>query len=432
MLDKVKSETRIEEITKQFNSVRKLTERLCQELEIEDYNLQAMAETSPVKWHLAHTSWFFETFILKCFEPDFVPYHPEFEYLFNSYYNSVGEQFLRPNRHLLSRPTVTEVFQYRENVANRMMALLESKASGRLLEILPLVVLGVHHEQQHQELLLTDLKYNFYQNPLLPRYSHKHVHNKSCHSKVVAHKWLEYQPELCVIGIKLGDGVKDEFCFDNESPQHQHYLQGFAVSNRLVTNAEYLEFIEQGGYEQAELWLSDGWAVKCQEKWNAPLYWFKRDGAWHYYTLHGPQPLALNEPVTHVSYYEADAFATWKGARLPTEQEWERVASSQSLKGPFLESSNLTPSAQTQSSDEVMQLYGQVWQWTSSSYSPYPGYQPLAGGVGEYNGKFMANQYVLRGGSCVSSQEHIRASYRNFFYPDARWQFSGIRLAKDL
>ena len=244
--------------------------------------------------------------------------------------------------------------------------------------------------------------------------------------------WVEYQPELCTVGTKLGNGVTGDFCFDNESPEHQHYLQGFKVSNRLVTNAEYLEFIEQGGYERAELWLSDGWSVKNQEQWSAPLYWFKKGGAWHYYTLHGAQPLALNEPVSHVSYYEADAFAAWKGARLPTEQEWERVASLQAVNGPFLDSDNLSPSPETNESKQVMQLFGQLWQWTSSHYNSYPGYQPLAGDVGEYNGKFMANQYVLRGGSCVSSRDHLRATYRNFFYPESRWQFSGIRLAKDL
>ncbi len=432
MLDKVKTESRAEDIIKHFNSVRELTESLCQGLEIEDYNLQAIAETSPAKWHLAHTSWFFETFILKDFESDFVPYHPEFEYLFNSYYNSVGEQFLRPNRHLLSRPTVDEVLQYRHEVTRRITALLEAITQKQIKEVLPLVVLGINHEQQHQELLLTDLKYNLYQNPLLPRYSHKHDPDKNNLSKPVSQIWVEYQPELCTVGTKLGNGVTGDFCFDNESPEHQHYLQGFKVSNRLVTNAEYLEFIEQGGYERAELWLSDGWSVKNQEQWSAPLYWFKKGGAWHYYTLHGAQPLALNEPVSHVSYYEADAFAAWKGARLPTEQEWERVASLQAVNGPFLDSDNLSPSPETKESKQVMQLFGQLWQWTSSHYSSYPGYQPLAGGVGEYNGKFMANQYVLRGGSCVSSRDHLRATYRNFFYPESRWQFSGIRLAKDL
>ncbi|RDX37493.1 ergothioneine biosynthesis protein EgtB [Kangiella sp. HD9-110m-PIT-SAG07] len=432
MLDKVKPDSGFEVITKHFESIRKLTEDLCQGLDVEDYNLQAMADTSPVKWHLAHTSWFFETIILKRFESDFEPFHEQFEYLFNSYYNAIGEQFLRPNRHLLSRPTVAEVFEYRRNINERMVELLSSAEGNPKTDILPLTVLGINHEQQHQELLLTDLKYNFYQNPLMPSYRHAETDPPENSVNDLKQRWITFDSGVCTIGKALSDGVAEKFGFDNESPQHKHYLQGFQMCSCLITNAEYIDFIEQGGYQRSELWLSDGWAVKNEHGWKAPLYWFKKDDAWYHYTLDGVKKVQDSEPVAHVSYYEADAFAAWKGARLPTEQEWERVAAEQLVSGSFLQAEHLKPIAPKTGDAVVKQVFGELWQWTSSSYSPYPGYRPLAGAVGEYNGKFMINQYVLRGGSCVSSQGHIRATYRNFFYPDARWQFSGIRLAKDL
>lgn len=434
MLDKVKPEASIEEIAQRFVSVRKLTESLCEHLDVEDYNLQAMPETSPVKWHLAHTSWFFETFILKPFLPNFEPFDPNYEYLFNSYYNTVGEQFPRPDRHLLSRPTVNEIYQYRQAMTEATLSLLTTDHES-IEKILPLIVLGINHEQQHQELLLTDLKYNLYQNPLLPSYREQYEqssqngnHNSSSSTK---HEWIKFEAGLCQIGLDSGDGIGAPFIFDNEAPQHRHYLEGFQLGSRLVTNAEYLEFINDHGYQRPELWLSDGWATKNEQNWSAPLYWFKKNGSWYHYTLKGVTKLNMSEPVSHVSFYEADAFATWKGVRLPTEQEWERVALSQKLKGSFLDSDHLAPACSA-FAEPVSQLYGEVWQWTSSSYSPYPGYEVPSGAVGEYNGKFMANQYVLRGGSCISSRDHLRPSYRNFFYPDARWQFSGIRLAKNI
>ncbi|GAA4365277.1 ergothioneine biosynthesis protein EgtB [Kangiella marina] len=437
MLDKVRPNTQLGEVVKQFNSTRELTERLCQSLDVEDYNLQAIAETSPVKWHLAHTSWFFETFILKHYAKSFEPYHPQFEYLFNSYYNAVGKQFRRPERHLLSRPTVGQIFDYRQKVTeavNQLLALsgAESDAepsAGYDVELLSLIVLGIHHEQQHQELLLTDLKYNFYQNPLYPSYLSQ-APSKAKQSQPEKMAWIEFGSELCSIGADLSD--QSRFKFDNETPQHQHFINGFKVANRLVTNEEYIEFIEQGGYEASELWLSDGWEAKKHKDWQAPLYWFKKNGEWYHFTFNGIERVIGEEPVAHVSFYEAQAFAEWQGARLLTEQEWERIAKEQEVRGSFLESENYSPSQPEKTGHAVTQMYGELWQWTSSSYSPYPGYQPLAGAVGEYNGKFMANQFVLRGGSCVSSQSHLRHTYRNFFYPDARWQFSGIRLAKDL
>ncbi|PXF62933.1 ergothioneine biosynthesis protein EgtB [Kangiella spongicola] len=420
-------------LIERFKTVREVTEALCEPLEVEDLNLQAVAETSPAKWHLAHTSWFFETFILKSFEENFVPFNPQFEYLFNSYYNAIGEQFLRPNRHLLSRPTVSEIYDYRKNVTERIVTLIEKQS--QLNKIAPLVTLGINHEQQHQELLLTDIKYNLYQNPLLPVYlplsetlDGKQSVKSSPKNSI---NWVSFDESLVEIGKELGDGVNGEFGFDNESPKHQCFVAAFEISERLITNGEYLEFIEAGGYDEPKYWLSDGWAKKTDAAWQAPLYWYQKDGYWYQYSLTGNCKLDPNEPVSHISYYEADAFATWAGARLPTEQEWELVAKGQPVSGNLLASKNYRPTP-TAEQKMVKQLYGDLWEWTSSSYSPYPGYSPLAGAVGEYNGKFMANQYVLRGGSCVTSDDHIRATYRNFFYPEARWQFSGLRLARSL
>ncbi|WP_223669153.1 ergothioneine biosynthesis protein EgtB [Kangiella shandongensis] len=432
MLDQTTTASHLESVQTQFETVRAFTESLCEPLEVDDFGLQAMAETSPVKWHLAHTSWFFETFILKRYERGFKPYNPQYEYLFNSYYNAVGQQFPRPQRHLLSRPTVSEVFEYRQFITSKIVNLLKSLTSEQYDEALSLVVLGINHEQQHQELLLTDLKYNLYQNPLMPHYRKTNDDNVSLYRKPVEHDWLRFQPGLAVIGKDVEADVNSEFGFDNESPQHQHYLNGFELGNRLVTNAEYMEFIEHGGYECSEFWLSDGWDVRQQKQWHAPLYWFKDGGLWYHYTLAGVKPVNDDDPLAHVSYYEADAFASWKGARLPTEQEWEVAARNQPVKGRFVDAYYLKPVQATEADDKLLQLYGELWQWTSSSYSPYPGYKPLAGAVGEYNGKFMANQFVLKGGSCATSKDHIRSTYRNFFYPEARWQFSGIRLARDL
>lgn len=473
MLDKVAPSTDSKAVLAQFKAVRSLTEELCEPLEIEDYNLQAIAETSPAKWHLAHTTWFFETFILKAFIENYSSYNEQYEYLFNSYYNGIGEQFPRPKRSLLSRPSVPEVIEYRATITQKIDELVSSlsgeKSNEELAsevfssEVLQLVILGINHEQQHQELLLTDLKFNLYQNPLLPSYRIKNkpeVQSNSLSKPSTEQplSWVTFTPELISIG-KDFDGASDskagsEFIFDNESPEHQHYLQPFEIADRLVTNGEFLQFIEEGGYEKSEFWLSDGWDEAQKQGWEAPLYWFKEAEQWYQYSLNGTAPLDYAEPLVHVSFYEADAFARWaasktKGIRLVTEQEWEYVAKQQladksSLDGNFLDKRVLHPVitkdfnsdaqhrvAQNKAvNNDVTQLFGDVWEWTSSSYHSYPGFEPLEGTVGEYNGKFMANQFVLRGGSCVTSQSHMRPTYRNFFYPEARWQFSGIRLAR--
>ncbi len=418
-----------QQLLAQFLKVRQHSETYCQPLEIEDYGLQAIADTSPAKWHLAHTSWFFETFILKTNEQKFIPFNKHYEYLFNSYYNGVGEQFLRAKRSLLSRPTVKEVYEYRSNINSRILKLIESFEQVPD-DIASLLILGINHEQQHQELFFTDLLYNWYQNPLLPSYqtqvAEKIYQDKS--QQVNPIKWIAYAEQLSTLGV---NDMNNGFVFDNETPQHKVYLQAFEIADRLVTNADYLQFIEANGYSLPDYWLSDGWATVKSQAWKCPLYWFKRDGAWYQYGLNGVQPLNLDAPVSHVSAYEADAFARWSNARLPTEAEWEHVASKFPIRGNLVESGCLQPKLCEQSF-EVKQLFGDVWEWTSTAYGPHPGFNPAKGAVGEYNGKFMCNQQVLKGGSCVTSSEHIRSSYRNFFYPDARWQFSGIRLARDL
>ncbi len=419
-------------LVSRFIKCRQQTEALCQNLEIEDYGLQAVAETSPVKWHLAHSSWFFETFILEKFDSTFKAYHPSFNYLFNSYYNGIGEQFSRANRGLLSRPTVKEVFAYRQAISEKIASLFQ-KLMDSSQEALFLLELGINHEQQHQELLLTDLLYNWHQNPLLPAYRSAKVDKTSAkrpqenlHSCKLS--WIEQQGGLVDIGHNAETGG---FAFDNESPRHQVWLEDFQVANRLVTNQDYLDFIHDAGYQRPELWLSDGWAKKQERNWQSPLYWRQQDKAWYRYGFYGLESLDLQAPVSNISAYEADAYARWAKARLLIEAEWELVASQQRIEGNFIESNKFAPLAAT-NSPNIQQLYGDVWEWTASSYAPYPGFKAATGAVGEYNGKFMCNQLVLRGGSCVTSRDHMRSSYRNFFYPQARWQFSGIRLAKDL
>ena len=397
-----------------YQSVRQLTERLCQPLAVEDYQLQSMADCSPPKWHLAHTTWFFETFVLAEHEPNFAPFHPQYRRLFNSYYEAVGERWPRPLRGLLSRPRVEEVYRYRRAVDERMIALLERKP----VDIAALVELGLNHEQQHQELLLTDLKHAFGLNPLRPVYCLTHSPHRAASSSTLA--WLDY-PEGVYSNGHAGEG----FAFDNESPRHRVFLEGFQIASRPVTVGEYLTFIDDGGYERPELWLSDGLRAMQENGWLAPLYWEKSGAGWSLFTLCGVRPLDLAEPVCHISYYEADAFARWAGTRLPTEAEWE-VAAGREVSGHFLDSERFHPAAGGKS------FFGDVWQWTASPYTAYPGYRAAAGALGEYNGKFMCNQVVLRGGSCVTPAGHVRPTYRNFFPPDARWQFSGLRLARDL
>jgi ergothioneine biosynthesis protein EgtB len=407
-------------LLKRFLQVRADSEKFCAPLEIEDYGLQAMPETSPPKWHLAHTSWFYETFILKIHQPGYRSFSPDFEVLFNSYYNGIGAQHPRAERGLLSRPSLGEVMDYRNHVTQAIAELLEADSHLEKDRTEQLVELGTHHEQQHQELFFTDIKYGFSRNPLLPIYCQDALAN-SPNTRPL--NWIEHAGGEVTVGHRAAG-----FCFDNEQPSHPVILQPFRLADRLVSNGEYAEFIADGGYQRPELWLADGWSKLDEQGWTAPLYWHQQDGERFEYTLHGSLPLNPGAPVSHVSAYEADAYARWANARLPSEFEWEALAANQELSGQFVEGGQFHPLAPTDANDT--QLYGNLWQWTSSAYGPYPGYQPAAGAVGEYNGKFMANQLVLRGGSCVTSQSQLRRSYRNFFYPPDRWQFSGIRLAQ--
>jgi len=413
-------------LLRRYLQIRGLSKKLCETLEPEDCVIQTMPETSPTKWHLAHTSWFFEAFVLKPFSPDYQPLHPQYGFLFNSYYNAVGPFYSRPHRGLLSRPTVKEVFHYRADIDLLISDLIES-ADERLREKLdPIITLGLHHEQQHQELMLTDIKSVFWQNPLRPAFRPR---DRQQPQPVPAINWLRFKEGVFWVGHE-GPG----FSYDNEGPRHRVFVQACELASRLVTNADFLAFMEDGGYRRPELWLSLGWNTLKERGWEAPLYWEKRDEKWHTMTLAGMAELVPEEPVCHVSLFEADAYARWAGARLPTEEEWETAASGLPLEGNFVEREvfHVAPLASPASAGKPAQMFGDVWEWTRSSYSPYPGYSPVAGALGEYNGKFMCNQYVLRGGSCATSQSHIRRTYRNFFPPDARWQFTGIRLAKDL
>jgi len=391
----------------------------CEPLKTEDYGLQAAPFTSPPKWHLAHTTWFFETFLLKPYHDSYRSPEERYEVLFNSYYNGIGEQFPRPQRGLLSRPTIDEVREYRAHVDGAMEELLGRTDHELADDIRERVVLGLEHEQQHQELFFTDLKYSLAVNPLAPGYVECDLPASTAGA---APRWLGFDGGLVEVG-HTGDG----FCFDNELPRHRVYIEPFELADRLVTNGEYAAFIADGGYRRPELWLSDGWDCVSGGGWQAPLYWRDRDGKALEYTLHGLQARDEAGPVCHVSGYEADAYARWAGARLPTEQEWEVAAAGRDAPAGGVEAGRYHPSPAT---DGSLQLYGDCWQWTRSAYSPYPGYRAPEGAIGEYNGKFMSNQWVLRGGSCVSLAAHLRPSYRNFFYPPDRWQFSGIRLAR--
>jgi ergothioneine biosynthesis protein EgtB len=412
-----------ERAAERYRAVRAFTERLCDPLAVEDYSVQSMPDASPAKWHLAHTTWFFETFVLVPGLPGYAVFHPRYGYLFNSYYNAVGERHERPRRGLLTRPTVDEVYGYRAHVDRHLLALLDGLDGERAAALLPVVQLGLHHEQQHQELLLTDLKHAFAANPLQPAYQEA---PPAATGPEVPLGWKAYGE-----GVRWIGHAGPEFAFDNETPRHRVFLEAFALGTRLVTADEYLAFVEDGGYRRPELWLSDGWIAVQANHWTAPLYWDRQGGDWWQMTLGGPRPVVPAEPVCHVSYYEADAYARWAGGRLPTAAEWEWAAADVPLAGNFVESGRLHPAPAAEAPDELQQMFGDVWEWTSSAYAPYPRYRPLPGALGEYNGKFMCNQMVLRGGSCASPRAHLRRSYRNFFPPDARWQFSGIRLARD-
>jgi ergothioneine biosynthesis protein EgtB len=423
-----------------YQQVRRFTEQLCEPLITEDYVIQSMPDVSPTKWHIAHVSWFFETFLLTWADSDYPTYHPRFAYLFNSYYNAVGPRHCRPKRGLISRPTVEETYNYRHYVDEHMLALLHRLDGERLLEAAPRVTLGLHHEQQHQELMLMDIKHVFSQNPLYPVYAAQELAPVAA---VPALEWVSFSEGVYWIGHE-GPGYSFEsFAFDNEGPAHREFLQPYRLASRLTTNGDYLRFMADGGYERPEFWLSDGWAAIQGEGWKAPLYWERHDdGAWWMMTLNGLRPVDPAEPVCHVSYYEADAFARWAGARLPTEAEWEVASKGMPITGNFVERGRYHPVPLTELGDAtatatagdgstLQQMFGDVWVWTQSSYAPYPGYHPAPGALGEYNGKFMCDQYVLRGGCCATSKSHMRRTYRNFFPAGARWPFTGIRLAND-
>lgn len=410
-------------LAERYRQVRVFTDKLCEPLATEDYVVQSMPDASPAKWHLAHTSWFFETFVLERVFPQYRP-HPQYAFLFNSYYNAVGPMHCRPRRGLISRPTVADTRRYRNEIDDWMMRFFEDANHDDWRALEPVVELGLNHEQQHQELLLTDIKHLLAQNPLYPPYQNRPSDRPG--QRPIEAPWVEFDEGLRVIGHS-GDG----FCFDNECPQHRVFLERFSLAPRLVTNLDYLAFVEDGGYERPEFWLSLGWVTRTEQRWEAPLYWEKRAGDWFCFTLSGLRPLEPAEPVCHVSYFEADAYARWAGARLPSEAEWEVASADLPLAGNFAERSEFHPVPVQAPSGTLDQMFGDLWEWTRSSYSPYPGYRPPAGALGEYNGKFMCNQYVLRGGSCATAQSHIRRTYRNFFAPDKRWQFMGIRLAKD-
>jgi ergothioneine biosynthesis protein EgtB len=419
-----------ESIINAYHRTREQSKVACKPLVIEDYGLQAEAFTSPPKWHLAHTSWFFETFLLKPFLKGYQVFNPAFEVLFNSYYNSVGEQFPRAHRGLISRPTVSEVMLYREHIDAAMKTLLEQSNHPDTEVIFERCRLGIEHEKQHQELFFTDLKYCLSKNSLYPSYVADSTHTDNSPTILVDINWVPFKGGLIEIGVNVAD---IDFCFDNESPAHQTFLPPFALANRLVTNAEFQAFIDAGGYQKPEYWLADGWELLQQNLWTQPLYWLDLNGQALEYTLYGLKTRNPHQAVCHVSAYEADAYASWAGARLATEDEWEYAAlqapvTAQAIKTLHPQQLGIITSDENKS--VLFQLYDNCWQWTASAYRPYPGFETAEGAIGEYNGKFMCNQWVLRGGSCVTSENHVRPTYRNFFYPDDRWQFTGIRLAK--
>lgn len=427
-----------------YQRIRQQSLTLCNELEIEDFELQADDFVSPVKWHLAHTSWFFETFVLKS-TANYQVFHPQFEYLFNSYYNSVGKQYPRGKRGIMSRPTVQEVKAYRQYIDHQLNNLL-TNTDALTQEHYDLITLGLNHEQQHQELMITDLKYNLSFNPLYPIYAKAKFPQEQAPDN---HQNNIIEP---LQFIELGGGIYNMgykgvgFCFDNETPRHQHLIQDFRIAQRLITNEEYCLFIDAGGYQDPQYWLADGWVWVQQNNITGPLYWQLESEDQNNHTpqrfefrLTGYGQLHPKQPVTHVSFYEADAYARWAGKRLPSEFEWEVASKKQNIQGTFVESKSFHPlqlapykkSNIQYTKADIQQLFGDCWQWTQSSYTPYPGFKIPLGAVGEYNGKFMCNQMVLRGGSCATPKDHFRTTYRNFFYPQDRWQFTGIRLAED-
>lgn len=422
-----------------YAAVRAQTEALCDPLAVEDYVVSSMPDVSPTKWHLAHTSWFFETFVLAPHDPSYRPRDPRYAYLFNSYYVQAGERHCRAQRGLVTRPTVAEVFAYRAHVDEAMARLADRIGEDPAHPAAGLIEIGLHHEQQHQELLLTDIKHVFWMNPLRPAYRPDDRPDARARTPaagaVPALRWHEVPEGVHRIGHPSAgarQAAGDGFAYDNEGPPHRVFLDTFRISSRLVTNAEYLAFVEDGGYRRPELWLSAGLATVRDRGWEGPLYWERTPDGWTEFTLAGGGPVDPAAPVCHVSYYEADAFARWAGHRLPGEAEWEVAARPAPVDGRFVEGARWHPGpAHGGAAGHPAQLYGDVWQWTRSAYGAYPGYRPAAGALGEYNGKWMADQWVLRGASCATPRSHARVTYRNFFPSDARWQFTGVRLASD-
>jgi ergothioneine biosynthesis protein EgtB len=415
----------ISQLITKFMMVRKKTEQLCLPLADDDFLLTVTEDTSPPKWHLAHTSWFLENFILNKYKKGYEAFRPEFNFLFNSYYKHLGSYLPKNRRGVLSRPTVDEVFQYRSFVTEGVLGLIGSLRSEEEGSMMKMLEIAINHEQQHQELLLMDIKRSFFENPIRPHYQNEvFVTGETEESQ-----WRVFHSGLVKVGIpKESRG----FSFDNEKDQHKVWLESFKLASHLVTNDEYISFINDGGYDNPRHWLSDGWEIKEKEKWQNPLYWEKSGKTWWVMTLSGMVPLVLSLPVAHVSYYEAMAFAKWKGCRLPTEFEWETAARMEPVKGQFLETSIMDPEFSTEDHQAFSQIHGTVWEWTQSSYHAYPGFNPIQYGLSEYNEKFMCNQFVLRGGSCITPESHYRCTYRNFYYPHQRWMYSGIRLAQDL
>jgi len=401
------SDEELENLITEFNQVREYSEAICLELSDEDIQAQSMADASPLKWHLAHTSWAFETFLLKPFLDNYQPFNENYEYLFNSYYNAVGEQFPRPQRGLLTRPSRKEVMAYRRHIDRSVYHLLE-QFSEDVVSRTPLYAtlqLLLNHEQQHQELMLTDLKHLFSFSPLAPSLTSLGKNIESCEAHSIGLESVRFEGGVYTIGHR-----DERFFFDNEGPQHRVFLEDFSLDSLLVSNERFMAFLEDGGYQKSEYWLSEAWYQIKEQRLDSPLYWRSKDGHWNEHSFMGEIPLKMEAPVRHINYFEASAYASWAGKRLPTEQEWEVAARSDS--------------------PQLKQMYNQLWQWTSSAYNAYPGFKPVPGAIGEYNGKFMVNQYVLRGGSVATPEGHIRPSYRNFFYPGASWQYSGIRLAE--